>query len=1102
MISQQSGSTQFCILFYKYHALTNNQDLLEPYRRATERLCTSLQLTGRILIGLSNDSEGINGTLAGKKEDLDAYVICMLGDDVTHASVDQQRMEYILEFRNSSEQFFSKLNLPQLFLDSTNDFKWSSWSPPSSSNCYPGSSIRDGDNYLFPDLHIKIVSEIVSSGGAFAGISTRDTSIGYLTPREWHAEVQDLIKKSKKKQIMGEHANDDDDNNDVDVETILIDIRNHKECQIGAFAPGISIDPQTTTFAQFPKWVKEHSTQADETLSNDKSSHQSLLDNKRILLYCTGGIRCEKASAYIRQVVPRSKGVYHLKGGIHKYLEEFGHDALRPSSSCANEAVESRNAVGNSECLFVGKNFVFDRRGALDTKGHGIYEKVNVAETSLSQLQSNIIGKCQYCNSPYDVFHPACVCTVCREPILICDNCQRDVHQKQTALRGLLPLTLADKVANSAVEINNTCRAEFHCMIHSHLSSCYFTSIYGFSVAECKKQIEQLQFHYKELLSTGKKGKQKRRTLRRQMEKIEDSMKGDTDTVNGINHAMQCRHCGSTSCTSDCWGFHGGNTRMLNKYRESFDSNREGIDTEGNGISTRTYGKKRMRLPSNHRPGRRLKRENDLFEINTLQLSRPPYQHRNDLTGLRVPPPVIRILRSGAKGRWCGKSLKWVLINEFGESINGLKLEQGEKKLNELITAGLVRVNGVPAETPDILLQNMDTIELIAHWHEPPIAVPRRISLTKQILPAKLLSGDSDDTSKPLLYCINKPSSVPVYPAGPYYANSLLLMVEAQEGLSPKTLIPLHRIDRATSGLLMCTNTSSVARVIQGFLANTNSVNDNISPSVMKLYLARVKGRFPATSSESPTISQELTDIASIEWCGNKTNIIEVNAPIAVQLESIKNKQVGGEKKDDDNPMMHRVVKRDGKQSVSRFRRVAYDEASHCSLITCTPITGRGHQLRVHLQLIGFPIYNDVEYGGSLNVEDTEKQEGNSIEAMLEQISANTNCLHEATITANEANAALRQCTCCNEGIEGIKASFNKAQLLVCGHAIDLHAYKYRIFYKEQQHEKKSEEPSQYVCSGIGVEEEKCAVIEMSVEVPPWSSLFTDVKLEDINWLE
>ena len=1074
-----TANKQFCILFYKYHPLTDDPVLLEPYRHATKRLCASLQLTGRVLIGLSNDSEGINGTLAGSKEDLDAYVFCMLGYDVSHyAGVDQRRMEYILEFRNASKLFFDQLNLPQLFLNSSNDFKWSSWCPPTSSTNDSGSSSKEGENW-FPDLHIKIVKEIVSSGGAFAGISTKDTSVGYLTPREFHHEIQALIEKHKKKQSMEGIVNNSNDDGNSDIETILIDVRNHKECQIGAFAPGISIDPQTTTFAQFPKWVKENSAQSETTsLSNESLSGgapPSLLENKRILMYCTGGIRCEKASAYIRQVVPSNKGVMHLKGGIHKYLEEFGHDSL-PSGVGVYEAAETKEEDGDGQCLFSGKNFVFDRRGALNGKDHGIDNKMNSNDTSSPQSSSDIIGKCQYCNCPYDIFHPACVCTVCREPILICDNCQRDVEQKQSALRGLVPLIPTNDEDSKHATV---CRAEFHCMMHSHLSSCYFTNIHDFSAVECKKHIEQLHSHHEELLSTGRKGKHKRRTLRRQIEKIEASITDEVNTIDGSDHAMRCRHCGSTSCTFDCWGFHGGNTRMLNKSRESLDG--DGDDA--------TIRKKRIRtrVPSNHRPGRRLKREHDLYEIDVLQLSSSPSQHRDDSTGLRVPPPVIRTLRSGTKGRWCGKSVRWVLLNEFGESIKGLAQEQDVERL---IAAGLVRVNGEPVKTSDVILQNMDTLELIVHWHEPPIAVPPTISLTKQTLPEKLFSSNSSDSVMPLLYCINKPSSVPIYPSGPYYANSLLLMVEAQEGLSPKTLIPLHRIDRATSGLLLCANTSSVARVIQGIMTSnaSSSAGDLMSPPVMKLYLARVIGKFPESSAESPTIPHELDNIASIEWSGTDSNIIEVNAPIAVQLEPTTN-NLGGDSNDDTNPMMHRTVRSDGKHSISRFKLIAYDEATNRSLIACTPITGRGHQLRVHLQLIGFPIHNDVEYGGTANVKEMKHQEELSVQSIAQQIAATTTCLHEEGITPDDVKAATKLCQCCSGGFEGIRSSFNAAQLLACGHAIDLHAYKYRLSIKERERENSSHEP------------DKITIIELSVDLPPWASTFADLKPADIPWL-
>jgi len=1066
------SNKQYCILFYKYHPLTDNPQILETYRHATETFCKSLRLTGRILIGLSNDGEGINGTLAGTKGDLDAYVACMLNRELATTSDDsidqKRRVDAIAAFRESSQHFFTKLNLPELHLNSPNDFKWSS----SDENMG-----KQSENW-FPDLNIKIVKEIISSGGAFSGITTEDTSVGYLTPKEWHREIQSLVKKNNEKEggsngvTMCKKEDDDDE-----VETILIDVRNHKECQIGSFAPGISIDPQTKTFAQFPKWVKEHSSAessatATTTLQGDSaaaasssSSSPALLNNKRILMYCTGGIRCEKASAYVRRMVPQNKGIYHLKGGIHKYLEEFGgQDASSLISNNNSEGSANGNDVkgtndGGESCLFVGKNFVFDRRGALDAKGHGL------EEGNSSEVKSNcVIGKCQYCSDPYDVFHPENVCTVCREPVLVCEKCQSNLYGTQRDLRMLKTPSANDKCEGLKGESNekgSNCRVEYHCEDHFHLNTCYFTSLRGFEKNELEKQLEQLRLHIKALEGAGRKGKQKRRTLRKQMEKIESSMKDELGNEGGDS----CRHCGSSSCSSDCWGFHGGNTRMVTKNRKKSGGDEKNSANDGNDAEVKRQ-KQRSRVPSNQRPAKRLKRQNDISEIEELQLSNPPSKHRNDATGLRVPPPAVRILRSGVKGRWCGKTVHWVMNNEFGESWNGLTQEERDELLEQQIDAGLLRINGkpvssmmdlndmptalpIPAKASEIVLRNMDTIERIVHWHEPPISVPSKISLTKHTFPSTIVSN-GESTASPLLYCINKPSSVPVYPAGPYYANSLLMMVEAQEGLPPKTLIPLHRIDRATSGVLLCANVPSVARVVQGRMASSANENESNQP-VRKLYLARVKGKFPTASSENLTVPTEYESVASAVWYGNDKNVIEVNAPIAVQLESNKDKS-GSNKEDKDtsnNSLMHRIVSGDGKASTSRFKLISYDPKTDQSLVSCCPVTGRGHQLRVHLELIGHPIHNDVEYGGIDNSDTRKIQENISAQSISNVSAATSECLHDKAVTAAEVKAAIRLCKCCNRGLEGIKGCFNSAQLLGCGHSIDLHAYKYSVSFEQ-----------------------------------------------------
>jgi hypothetical protein len=111
-----------------------------------------------------------------------------------------------------------------------------------------------------------------------------------------------------------------------------------------------------------------------------------------------------------------------------------------------------------------------------------------------------------------------------------------------------------------------------------------------------------------------------------------------------------------------------------------------------------------------------------------------------------------------------------------------------------------------------------------------------------------------------------------------------------------------------------------------------------------------------------------------------------------------------------------------------------YDAALDLSTVAASPQTGRSHQLRVHLQLLGFPIHNDVLYGGT-SLASTAA----AIEAMerTRVTSASAQAPAEATTSTVIANCAL-----CRDGPE---ASFSAAQLLGPGAAIDLHAVRYRL---------------------------------------------------------
>lgn len=113
-------------------------------------------------------------------------------------------------------------------------------------------------------------------------------------------------------------------------DVVVIDTRNSYETAIGTFEG--AIDPGTASFRDFPRWWRQYAT---------------WFGHRRVAMFCTGGIRCEKSTSYLRQ--QGVKDVYHLKGGILRYLEE----------------------IPASDSKWRGKCFVFDRRVSV---GHGLVE--------------------------------------------------------------------------------------------------------------------------------------------------------------------------------------------------------------------------------------------------------------------------------------------------------------------------------------------------------------------------------------------------------------------------------------------------------------------------------------------------------------------------------------------------------------------------------------------------------------------------------------------------------------------------------------------------------------------------------------------------------
>ncbi|MEI6894616.1 MAG: rhodanese-related sulfurtransferase [Colwellia sp.] len=154
------------------------------------------------------------------------------------------------------------------------------------------------DENPFHRTKVKLKKEIVTMG--VEGIDPNQVVGTYVKPKDWNALISDP-------------------------EVLLVDTRNDYEIEIGTFKN--AVNPNTETFREFPDYVKNNL---------DKNKH------KKVAMYCTGGIRCEKSTAYLKE--RGFEEVYHLEGGILKYLEE----------------------VPSTETLWQGECFVFDGRVAVN----------------------------------------------------------------------------------------------------------------------------------------------------------------------------------------------------------------------------------------------------------------------------------------------------------------------------------------------------------------------------------------------------------------------------------------------------------------------------------------------------------------------------------------------------------------------------------------------------------------------------------------------------------------------------------------------------------------------------------------------------------------
>lgn len=161
----------------------------------------------------------------------------------------------------------------------------------------------------FDKAKVKLRKEIVTMG--VEALDPNQEAGEYLSPEAWDALIQDP-------------------------EVLLIDTRNDYEYELGSFKN--AINPSTDNFRDFPAYVEQH--------LKDKK-------DKKIAMFCTGGIRCEKSTAYLKRL--GFDNVYHLQGGIIRYLQD---------------------KKDKHDSLWSGDCFVFDERVAIDSNLNRVYPQL------------------------------------------------------------------------------------------------------------------------------------------------------------------------------------------------------------------------------------------------------------------------------------------------------------------------------------------------------------------------------------------------------------------------------------------------------------------------------------------------------------------------------------------------------------------------------------------------------------------------------------------------------------------------------------------------------------------------------------------------------
>ncbi|KAL8050029.1 hypothetical protein ABFX02_06G056800 [Erythranthe guttata] len=326
-VGEATGETEcplVVVSFYKFADFPDHAGLRKPLKE----LCERLRVSGGIILA----PEGINGSVCGTRD-------CV---------------EEVLTFIQADERLkgLRRIESPVSPEEEAIHHGHTSASPLAAGEDAP---------FRWDHVRVKLKKEIVTLG--MPSVSPIERVGEYVGPKEWNKLISDP-------------------------DTVVVDVRNGYETRIGKFKG--AVDPCTTAFREFPSWVDEtfelnesddQVNSAGSTQTTAKQTEETKPKMPRVAMYCTGGIRCEKASSFL--LSKGFKEVYHLKGGILKYLEE----------------------VPKNESLWEGECFVFDKRVSVE---HGLVQgthklcygcKQPVSDADMEAPEWEHAVSCPYCYS-------------------------------------------------------------------------------------------------------------------------------------------------------------------------------------------------------------------------------------------------------------------------------------------------------------------------------------------------------------------------------------------------------------------------------------------------------------------------------------------------------------------------------------------------------------------------------------------------------------------------------------------------------------------------------------------------------------------------------